>query len=36
MFQELEVQATGTEGAKTLRQTDCLGELKNSKEDRAQ
>lgn len=36
MFQGLEVQAIGTEGAKVLRQTDYLAELKNSKDDRAQ
>lgn len=35
MFQGLEVQAIGTEGAKDPRQADYLAELKNSK-DRAQ
>lgn len=36
MFQGLEAQAIGTEGAKGPRQADYLAELKNSKEDRAQ
>lgn len=36
MFQALEFQMIGTEGARALRQTDHLAELKNCKEIRAQ